>query len=193
MGIAVHLSVPFHLRYHCQDLSVIGGSVSSNYSISLAHSGCSLQKATLSTPTLAVIAITLRGDEVILVQRRKEPQKGTWGYPGGSVEPGESLRDAALRELQEETGITAEVGPLIDVIEVIGFDPEGHHHHFALVALLCHYLDGELQAGDDAADCRWVAINNGTHNFNGILADHVADVAAKAFDLHNAAIEGKSK
>ena len=150
----------------------------------------STQISQLAVPTLAVIAITLRGDELILVQRSKEPQKGTWGFPGGSVEPGETLHDAALRELKEETGVTASVGPLLDVVEVIGFDPTGRHHHFALVALLCHYLGGELQAGDDAADCRWVTMGREGLNFDGALADRVADVAAKAFNLRGVTIKG---
>ncbi|MEN4769778.1 NUDIX domain protein (plasmid) [Duffyella gerundensis] len=149
-----------------------------------------LQPITLAKPGLAVIAITLRGEEVILVQRSKEPQKGTWGYPGGSVEPGETLHDAALRELMEETGVTARVGPLIDVVEVIGCDPAGHHHHFVLIALLCHYLEGELQAGDDAADCCWVPFREGILNVNGVLADHVTRIAAKAFNLRDITIQG---
>ena len=146
----------------------------------------------LAKPRLAAIAVTLRNNEVLLVQRSKEPQRGTWGFPGGSVEPGESLHCAAKRELMEETGITALVGPLIDVVEVIGYDPEGSHHHFALVALLCHYVDGELRPGDDAADCRWAKVINGKLNFNEALADHVADTVVKAFNLHSLVIKEKS-
>ncbi|MCL7928975.1 NUDIX hydrolase [Halomonas llamarensis] len=143
-------------------------------------------------PRLAAIAVTLRDSEVLLVQRSKEPQRGTWGFPGGSVEPGESLHCAAKRELMEETGITALVGPLIDVVEVIGYDPEGKHHHFALVALLCRYVDGELHPGDDAADCRWAKVVNGELNFNEVLADHVADTVMKAFNLHSSMVNEKS-
>ena len=149
--------------------------------------------SSLVKPALAVIAITIRHGDVLLVQRSKEPQKGTWGYPGGSVEPGETLHDAALRELMEETGVSARVGPLIDVVEVIGFDPSGQHHHYALVAFLCHYVSGELSAGDDALDCSWVPFVGGSLDFDGELADHVLGVAIKAFDLHNATISGKIK
>ncbi len=60
----------------------------------------------LKVPAVAALAVTYRGDELLLVQRSKEPQKIWLGfYPGGSVNPGESLHDAARRELFEETQI----------------------------------------------------------------------------------------
>ncbi|AOJ04666.1 MULTISPECIES: NUDIX hydrolase [Burkholderia] len=138
------------------------------------------EPAALATPRVAVIAVTFRGDEVILVQRGKEPQKGTWGFPGGSVEPGERLHDAAARELFEETGVRAEVGDPIDVVEVIGFDPGGQHHHYVLIAMPCRYVEGALRPGDDAADCRWVRVPDGVLEFPGVLADHVTRVALRA-------------
>ncbi|AOJ71568.1 MULTISPECIES: NUDIX hydrolase [Burkholderia] len=141
--------------------------------------------AALAAPRVAVIAVTFRGDEVILVQRGKEPQKGTWGFPGGSVEPGESLRDAAARELFEETGVRAEIGEPFDVVEVIGFDPAGRHHHYVLIAMLCRHAEGALRPGDDAADCRWVRVPDGVPQFPGVLADHVARVALRAHALHH--------
>jgi 8-oxo-dGTP diphosphatase len=134
-------------------------------------------------PRVAVIAITFRGDELILVQRRNEPQKDSWGFPGGSVEPGESLHDAAARELMEETGVRAEVGELVDVVEVREFDPSGRHHHFVLVALLCRYVDGTLRPGDDAAGCQWVRMPDGIRAFPGVLADHVSRVALRAHEI----------
>ncbi|AIP64890.1 NUDIX hydrolase [Burkholderia thailandensis] len=139
--------------------------------------------AALATPRVAVIAVTFRGDDVILVQRGKEPQKGTWGFPGGSVEPGESLRDAAARELFEETGVRAEIGEPIDVVEVIGFDPHGRHHHYVLVAMLCRHVEGAPRPGDDATDCRWVRVPDGLPRFPGVLADHVVRVAQRAHAL----------
>lgn len=173
-------------------ISFSGGSVSKiSACLHSAHSGnAAPRKSPLAPPTLAVIAITLQQNKVILVQRSKEPQKGTWGFPGGSVEPGETLTAAARRELMEETGASAEIGPLIDVVEVIEYDPSGQHHHFALVALLCNYLEGDLRAGDDAQDCCWASFDDGKLSFSGVLADHVADVAEKAFRLHHTIIKG---
>ena len=131
-------------------------------------------------PKVAVLAVTFRYDEVILVQRKNEPQKGSWGFPGGSVELGESLADAARRELMEETGVTAEIIGHAEIIELREKDSLGHFHHFVLVAMLCRYKSGDLTAGDDAADCRWVRVPNGFQEFNGVLADHVARVAMQA-------------
>ncbi len=142
-------------------------------------------RAPFARPRVAVIAITFRGDDLILVQRRNEPQKDTWGFPGGSVEPGESLHDAALRELMEETGVRAEVGELVDVVEVREFDPSGRHHHFVLIALLCRYVGGELRPGDDAAGCQWVRVPDGIREFPGVLADHVERVALRAHEINH--------
>jgi 8-oxo-dGTP diphosphatase len=131
-------------------------------------------------PKVAVLAVTFRGDQVILVQRKNEPQKGSWGFPGGSVELGESLSDAARRELMEETGVTAEIIGHAEIVELREKDALGHFHHFVLIAMLCRYKSGDLTAGDDAADCRWVRVPDGFQEFNGVLADHVARVAKQA-------------
>lgn len=132
-------------------------------------------------PRVAVLAVTFGGNEVILVQRKNEPQKGSWGFPGGSVELGESLAESARRELLEETGVTAEVLGEVEIVELRETDSVGHFHHFVLIAMLCRYKSGELTAGDDAADCRWVRVPNGLEEFNGVLADHVGRVAMQAW------------
>jgi ADP-ribose pyrophosphatase YjhB (NUDIX family) len=134
-------------------------------------------------PKVAVLAVTFRGDEVILVQRKKEPQKGSWGFPGGSVELDESLADAAIRELFEETGVKAEVTVPFDIIELRQTDPQGQFHHFILIAMLCRYIAGNLVPGDDATDCRWVSVPCGLKHFDSILADHAVRVAYKASEL----------
>jgi ADP-ribose pyrophosphatase YjhB (NUDIX family) len=128
-----------------------------------------------ATPRAAVIAVTFRGDEVILTQRRNEPQRGSWGFLGGSIEPGESIQDATLRELR-----SAEVLKLIDVVEVREFDHTGRHHHFILIAMLCRFTRGDLCPGDDVTDCRWVRIPEGLADFAGALVDHGSAVAIRA-------------
>lgn len=128
-------------------------------------------------PRVAVIAVTIRGDEVLLVQRRNEPQKDTWGFPGGSVELGESLTDAALRELREETGVEAEIIGPADIVELRETDPSGRFHHFILIAMACRYLSGEPVPGDDARACRWCKLPEAFQPFDGTLAEHVKDLA----------------
>ena len=65
----------------------------------------------------ASIAV-FKGDTVLLVQRGRAPFRGLWSLPGGSIEPGESAREAALRELKEETGITAEIEGVVENVEL---------------------------------------------------------------------------
>ena len=108
------------------------------------------------TPRLGAIAVVLRGDQVLLVQRGKDPGRGLWGYPGGAVEWGETAAQAAIRELAEETGVTATPGPLIGHSDVIHREDGIVTHHYFLAATLCTYVSGEPLAADDAADAKWV-------------------------------------
>tara|TARA_B100001094_G_C18195504_1_gene810497 strand:- start:1300 stop:1761 length:462 start_codon:yes stop_codon:yes gene_type:complete len=119
----------------------------------------------LTTPKVAALAITYKEDQLLLIQRSKEPQKYGWGFPGGSVHPGEALNDAACRELYEETQVQSLPEHTFGVIEVNEFDRNGQHHHYILVPVLCRYVSGIAKASDDAMDCRWVSIQD-------ILADH---------------------
>lgn len=134
----------------------------------------------LTKPRAAVLAVTFRGDDVILVRRKNQPQQGGWGFPGGSIEAGESMHDATLRELFEETGVVAEVVKFLEVVEIREFDATGQHHHFILLAMLCRYVSGEPTPGDDASACCWVSIPTGLAQFDGPLIEHVASVALRA-------------
>ena len=107
------------------------------------------------TPVPAALAVCLSGgmedDHVLLVKRRNRPDAGLWGYPGGKLDPGETTAAAAVRELYEETGVTAGEGPLLAVIEVRqeGFAFDLHAH-------LCVYESGTPLAADDADEALWV-------------------------------------
>lgn len=123
----------------------------------------------LTAPRVGVIAVTYKGDDLLLIQRGKEPNKYGWGFPGGSVNPGESLHHAACRELLEETQIKATAEQNIDVIEVNEFDKHGIHHHFVLVAVLCRYESGNAVASDDALDCKWLSIEQITSGQHDLI------------------------
>ena len=106
----------------------------------------------MSAPVAAVGVICLRGDQVLLIRRGNPPRLGEWSLPGGRVEPGETLREAARRELAEETGVEADLGPLVDVVD--GIFPESGRH-YVLIDYVARWTAGEPVAGDDAADARF--------------------------------------
>ena len=90
---------------------------------------------------------------VILVKRRHAPLVGQWSLPGGTLEVGETLEQAAAREVVEETGLAVDVGPVIEVFDRIMRDAEDRvEYHFVLVDYLCRPSGGTLEAGSDAAD-----------------------------------------
>lgn len=111
------------------------------------------QKNTPPTPTDSVGVICFRGDAVLLIKRGTAPRKGEWSIPGGRIEAGESERDAALRELFEETRITATLGPKVAVIDVQfeGFNYRLHDY-------AARWESGDPVAGDDAAQARFVPL-----------------------------------
>ena len=107
-------------------------------------------------PVPAVGIACLRGDSVLLIRRGTPPRQGEWSLPGGRIEPGERAVDAALRELREETGVKAEITGLIDVVD--GLFPEAGRH-YVLIDYAARWLSGEPVAGDDAAEARFVALD----------------------------------
>lgn len=110
-------------------------------------------------PIAAVGLVCLRRDDVLLIRRGKPPLEGQWSLPGGRIEWGERARDAALRELREETGCAAEIVGLIDVVDALlrhpGESNFAPHAHYVLIDYAARWIGGEPRAGDDAADARF--------------------------------------
>ncbi len=108
-------------------------------------------------PRVAVGAVVFRDERVLLVRRGQPPSEDLWAIPGGSVEIGETLQEAAEREILEETGITVRAGEPVYTFDVIDRDSAGKiRFHYVIVDLAADYVTGEPKAGDDAAEARWV-------------------------------------
>jgi 8-oxo-dGTP diphosphatase len=113
------------------------------------------------SPQVAVGAIVFRDDKVLLVKRNQPPGKGLWALPGGSVTLGETLHEAAEREIREETGITIRAKAPRCVFDVIERDDRGLiRFHYVVVDLDADYISGEPTAGDDASEACWVALDH---------------------------------
>jgi ADP-ribose pyrophosphatase YjhB (NUDIX family) len=98
--------------------------------------------------------------EIVLIRRGKPPWQNEWSIPGGHLEWGESLRDALLREVREETGLTVEIAGLIDAVDLISRTGSGEvTRHYVLIDFAARVVRGELRAGSDAAEARWVALS----------------------------------
>lgn len=113
------------------------------------------------SPALGVGAVIWNDkNEVVLIRRGKEPRRDQWSIPGGHLEWGESLHDAILREVREETGLVVEIAGLIDTVDLIMRDASGDvTRHYVLIDFATRVVAGELRAGSDAAEARWVAFS----------------------------------
>lgn len=107
---------------------------------------------------MAVGAVVFREGRVLLIRRGQAPAKDLWAIPGGSVEIGETLQQAAEREIREETGIRIRAVRPIYIFDVIERDErESVRFHYVIIDLSAEYVSGELSAGDDAVEARWVS------------------------------------
>jgi ADP-ribose pyrophosphatase len=107
-------------------------------------------------PQVAVGAVVFREGKVLLVQRVKDPQKETWAIPGGSVNLGETLQEAAEREIKEETGLIIRAKKPVHTFDLIERDETGAiRFHYVIVDLDADYISGRLRPADDALDAGW--------------------------------------
>ena len=107
-------------------------------------------------PLIGVGAIIIEAGRVVLVKRAHPPIQGQWSIPGGVLEIGETVRETAIREAREETGLIAEPGELLGVYDRILRDPEHRvQYHYVLIDFLCRRVGGELHAASDAAEVGW--------------------------------------
>lgn len=137
-------------------------------------------------PVAATIAVVLRDDQTLLVRRANPPDAGRWGFPGGKIEQGETVHAAALRELREETGVTAEALDVLTALDAFDRDENGVlRRHYILIVVRCRWIAGEPVAGDDALEAAWFPV--GDLDRRGLaMSRDVVEIARQAADLAEA-------
>ncbi len=107
-------------------------------------------------PIPAIGVVVVKEDKVLLVQRGREPARGRWTIPGGVIEVGETIDEAARRELREECAIEIAPGRLLQAFEWITRDADGRpRFHYLILDVLGTYVSGDVQSGDDVMGARW--------------------------------------
>ncbi|HEV3205799.1 MAG TPA: NUDIX hydrolase [Terriglobales bacterium] len=132
------------------------------------------------SPLVGVGAIIIEDGRVLLVKRGQAPLAGEWSIPGGVLELGETLRQAAVREAREETCLTVETADLLGVYDrVLRDEAQRTHYHYVLVDFLCRRVEGEARASGDAAEVRWFTPSEAAKL---PLAEDTAEVVRLAFE-----------
>ena len=112
-------------------------------------------------PWIGVGVVVWRAEEFLLIRRGKPPRLGEWSIPGGGQELGETVRETAIREVREETGVEIAVGGLIDVVDSVRRDAQGRvAFHITLVDFAARWVSGDAVAGDDAMGVGWFTLDD---------------------------------
>ncbi len=124
-----------------------------------------INMSTLPQVGVGVVVLNKQND-VLLIRRGQEPNKGLWTIPGGRQEAGETLAETAHREILEETGITITNLTLVDVVDLIRRDSHGNlTRHYTLIDYGARYVAGTPLPGGDADALKWVPAEE--------ISDHV--------------------
>jgi 8-oxo-dGTP diphosphatase len=141
----------------------------------------------LQRPVATVGVVCLRGAEVLLIKRGNPPRQGQWSLPGGRLEWGETLAAGALRELSEETSVSAEILGLVDVVDGIFTSRTSGDttRHYLLIDYAARWLSGEPVAGDDAAEARFVSLDDAMSLVEWDETRRVIREAVERFGAHS--------
>ena len=111
-------------------------------------------------PVVGVGAVILEGDKILLEKRKNMPSKGKWSVPGGLVELGESVENAVVREVKEETGLDVYAPRLVDVVTYVSMGERGAvMYHYVIIDYLVSVKGGKAKAASDADALKWVLFN----------------------------------
>jgi ADP-ribose pyrophosphatase YjhB (NUDIX family) len=108
------------------------------------------------SPIACVAAVVFKEGKILLIKRAKEPNKGKWSIPGGGIELGETISEAARREVFEECSVEIEIERVLDSADNIVRDEKGRiKYHYVIIDLLARYTGGDIKAQSDAEECGW--------------------------------------
>lgn len=113
----------------------------------------------MSSPIAAVGVVTVDRGRVLLIKRRYQPYAGLWAIPGGKIHFGETLCQAAEREMREETGLQIQALEPIHTVELMGAHLDGTSYHYIVIEMAARILCGELRAADDACEAKWFGLH----------------------------------
>jgi ADP-ribose pyrophosphatase YjhB (NUDIX family) len=137
-----------------------------------------------ANPIAAVGAIVFKGESVLLIKRAREPSAGQWSIPGGKIELGETLAGAAVREVEEETGIEIRVDKVVNSYDNIIRDESGDiKYHYLIVYYSADYVSGEPRLSPESSDVMWKELSGVREmEMSGILKE----IILAAFDRRRA-------
>jgi 8-oxo-dGTP diphosphatase len=130
-------------------------------------------------PYLAVSAAIVRDGKVLVVRRARKPALNLYSLPGGAVELGETLHEAVIREVREETALTIEPVALAGTRDVIVRDAQNRiERHFVILCFAARWLAGEPKLNEELDDARWLK----PAELSGLkTTDGLAEIVASAF------------
>ncbi|ABW02355.1 NUDIX hydrolase [Caldivirga maquilingensis] len=135
-------------------------------------------------PLVGVGAVVINNGKILLVKRANEPGKGKLSIPGGMVNAGEDPGDAAVRELEEETGLRGVVNLLLGVYQYVEHDDKGNvKYHFILLDYLINVKGGSLKASSDAAEALFIDLNEALNmNLTETTRELINDILSKGIN-----------
>jgi 8-oxo-dGTP diphosphatase len=110
-------------------------------------------------PLVGIGVVVWHEDRVLLVRRNKPPRRGHWSLPGGAQQLGETVAEAARREVREEVGLEVELGAIVATVDLIERDPDQRvRYHYTLIDFVAEAASATLRPGSDAAEAAWFTV-----------------------------------